>query len=143
MLGRRVSHGGRPAGQLHSLMTSSQEVAPWGTVGHRDVVTQCAGSMSGTEAKGEASDGRSKTNQEQSLLSALGTTLQIVPVRDNLDSIRSLMKGDCYKERGCRRRETTRSRFANPLKVAEFGREQAITLFTKYLEDDVQPRSAL
>ena len=94
MLGRRVSHGGRPAGQLHSLMTSSQEVAPLyqrlgGTI-RRDVVTQYAGSVTGTEAKGEASDGRRKTNQNQSSFQhwgeKLSTAPQIIPVMGNLDS---------------------------------------------------------
>ena len=146
-MGRRVWHGERPAGELHSLMTSSREVAP----GYRRLVVLLVivtwSRSTGTEAKDGASNGCIETSQDQSLRSALGedlsSTPQIILARENLDTIWALMKGDCYTGRGCRQRGLKRSRFANPFKVAEFGREQAITLFSKYLEDDVQLRSVL
>ena len=53
------------------------------------------------------------------------------------------MKGDCCIGRGCRQRRLARSRFANPYKVAQVGREQTIDRFKKYLSSDLQMRSSL
>ena len=53
------------------------------------------------------------------------------------------MKGDCCIGRGCRQRRLARSRFANPYKVAQVGREQTIDRFRKYLGRDLQIRSSL
>ena len=91
---------------------------------------------------------RNELYHDLPLRSVLGeefsATPQIVPVRAVLDSVNALMRGDCYIGRGCRQRGLTRSRFANPFKIAEFGREQAIAqCIERYLEDDAQRKSAL
>ena len=52
----------------------------------------------------------------------------VVPSREQLDNVRRLMAGDEYIGRGCRQRELPRSRFCNPFKVSEFGRELAMNL---------------
>ena len=75
---------------------------------------------------------RNELYHDLSLRSVLGEEFiaasQIIPVRANLGSVKALMR-DCYIGRGCRQRGLTRSRFANPVKVAEFGRSQAIALY--------------
>ena len=111
-----------------------------GTAGAQDLATLGTGAVvtGGTQCTAEPGS---------SLRSALGEGFhsipQIIPVRANLDSVKALMKGDCYKGRGCRQRGLLRSRFANTYKVAQFGREQAIWLFSRDLETDVQLRSSL
>ena len=69
-----------------------------------DVVTRSSGSISGSDTKAE--DVCSEKNHDLYLRSALveelSSTPQIIPVRGNLDTIRALMKGDCYMGRGCR-----------------------------------------
>ena len=57
----------------------------------------------------------------------------VVPTREHLDNVRRLMAGDEYIGRGCRQRELPRSRFCNPFKVSEFGREMAISLFETWI----------
>ena len=89
----------------------------------------------------------SSVRPDLTLLSALGedfdSTPQIVPVRANLDMVRTLMKGDCYVGRGSRQRGLEKSRFANPYKVASYGRESAVALFRQDLETDQKLRSSL
>ena len=58
----------------------------------------------------------------------------VVPSREHLDNVRRLMAGDEYIGRGCRQRELPRSRFCNPFKVSELGRELAINLFEQHLD---------
>ena len=84
---------------------------------------------------------------DDKLVSVLGRRFQntpsILPVRGHLDAIKCLMKGDLYIGRGCRQRGLSCSQFANPYKVAKFGRSRAIELFSTFLQDNAQLRSAL
>ena len=64
-------------------------------------------------------------------------------MRGHLDSVKRFMKGDYYIGRGCRQRSLGCSLFANPSKVAEYGRDRAIELFAKHLDDDVSLRSSI
>ena len=84
---------------------------------------------------------------DDKLVSVLGRSFEntpsILPVRGHLDSIKCLMKGDLYTGRGYRQRGLSCSQFANPYKVAKFGRSRAIELFSTFLQDNAQLRSAL
>ena len=84
---------------------------------------------------------------DDKLVSVLGTSFKntpsILPVRGHLDSIKCLMKGDLYIGRGCRQRGVSCSQFANPYKVPKFGRSRSIELFSTFLQDNAQLRSAL
>ena len=59
------------------------------------------------------------------------------------DPVKRFMKGDCYIGRGCRQRSLGCSLFANTLKVAKHGRDRAIELFAKHLDDDASLRSSI
>ena len=67
----------------------------------------------------------------------------VVFVRGHLDSVKGFMKGDYYIGRGCRQRSLGCSLFAIPFKVAKHGRDCAIELFAKHLDDDVSLRSSI
>ena len=66
----------------------------------------------------------------------------VVPLRGHLGSVRRFMKGDYYIGRRCRQRSFGCSLFANPFKVAKCGRDRAIELFAKHLDDDASLRSS-
>ena len=115
-------------------------------------VDTSAGGLVDTQCVLECPPGSSKVSSfsvrpDLTLLSALGedfdSTPQIVPVRANLDMVRKLMKGDCYVGRGSRQRGLEKSRFANPYKVASYGRESAVALFRQDMETDQKLRSSL
>ena len=79
-----------------------------------------------------------------SVSSVLGGSVQetplVVPVRGHLDSVKRFMKEDYHIGRGCRQRSLSCSLFANPFKVAKYGRDRAIELFAKHLDDDASLR---
>ena len=118
-----------------------------GTAGTQKLDTAISAVAVGPDILDETLGMREDTNHDLSLRSALdedfASTPQIIPVRGNLDSVRALMKGDCHTGCGCRQCGLTRSKFANPYKVAQFGREQAIALSARHLETEPQLKSSL
>ena len=96
-------------------------------------------------AKCSGSGGKASPNL--SVVSVLGRSFQdtplVVPMRGHLDAVKRFMKGDHYIGRGYRQRSLGCSPFANPFKVVKHGRERAIELFTKHLNDDISLRSSI
>ena len=84
---------------------------------------------------------------DRNLVSVVGRDFQNTPlilsIRRHLESIKRLVKGDQNIGCGCRQRSSGPSKFANPFKVAQHGRERAIQLFSRHLERDKSLRSAL
>ena len=104
-----------------------------------------SGSDAPCGAKCSGSGGKASPNLF--VVSVLGRSFQdtplVVTVRGHLDAVKRFMKGDYYIGRGCRQCSLGCSPLANPFKVAKHGRERAIELFTKHLNDDISLRSSI
>ena len=67
-----------------------------------------------------------------------GCTPVVIPTRAHLDAVKGLLKGDLYIGRGSgsKQRSLPKSRYCNNYKVAEYGRDVAITKFREVLIRD-------
>ena len=101
-----------------------------------------SGNLSGCSRSALALEGKSLRISLLSWFLGEDTPL-VVPVRGHLDSVKPFMKRDYYIGRGCRQRSLRCSPSANPFKVAKHGRERAIELFAKHLNDDFSLRSSV
>ena len=104
-----------------------------------DTSTQLGAGMSaGTGMKGTAvvNTLREEDKDTSTLGEDFGCTPMVIPTRAHLDAVKRLLKGDLHIGRGSKQSSPPKSRYCKNYKVAEYGRDIAITKFREMLIRD-------
>ena len=102
----------------------SSSTPPWWRWVRKDSVTTAAAPSSAAV----------HSTLEQRGLSPVADNDRLAPYRGCIDKARQLKKGDVYIGRGARQLGLEKSKWCNPYRVRDHGREQALRLFREHLD---------